>query len=99
MKPENLADGFVLTVTSSSDASGPSGAGDRAGPGRNPRLPVMTPSSVQPVSPNKPKTPLHSFRVTDELWNAAKEKARAEGTTIADVLRDALEKYLKKKPR
>lgn len=61
--------------------------------------PVMTPSSVPPVSPNKPKTPLHSFRVADELWNAAKEKARAEGTTIADVLRDALEKYLKKKPR
>lgn len=60
---------------------------------------VMTPSNVTPVSPNKPKTPLHSFRVADELWNAAKEKARAEGTTIADVLRDALEKYLKKKPR
>lgn len=49
------------------------------------------------MAPNQPKTPLHSFRVSTELWNAAKEKARAEGTTIAEVLRKALERYVKRK--
>ena len=49
------------------------------------------------MSPNKPRTPLHSFRVDTDLWNAAKTKAQAEGTTIADVLRAALQRYLRKK--
>ena len=47
--------------------------------------------------PNKPKTPLHSFRVEHDLWNAAKKKAREEGTTIADVLRKALRRYVGKR--
>lgn len=49
--------------------------------------------------PNQPKTPLHSFRVDHELWNAARDKAQAEGTSIGQVLRDALSRYLKRKPR
>lgn len=58
----------------------------------------MTRSTLRAV-PNKPKTPLHSFRVDTNLWNAAKAKAQAEGTTIADVLRAALVRYLKKAPK
>lgn len=49
------------------------------------------------MAPNRPKTPLHSFRVDTELWNAAKERARANGETIADVLRAALIRYVKRK--
>lgn len=47
------------------------------------------------VSPNQPKTPLHSFRCDDELWNAVKERAREHDETIADVLRRALANYMK----
>ena len=49
--------------------------------------------------PNQPKTPLHSFRVEDKLWNAARDLARENGETIADVLRAALERYVKKGKR
>lgn len=49
--------------------------------------------------PNQPKTPLHSFRVDTALWNAARDKARAEGTTIAEVLRKALVRYVARKTR
>lgn len=53
----------------------------------------MTSDSVHPV-PNKPKTPLHSFRVDTALWNAAKEKAQAEGTNLGAVLRAYLKRYV-----
>jgi hypothetical protein len=56
----------------------------------------MTPATVRQV-PNQPKTPLHSFRVDTDLWNAARDKARAEGTTIAEVLRAALANYVERK--
>lgn len=46
------------------------------------------------VSPNQPKTPLHSFRCDDDLWNAAKGRARQHDETIADVLRRALHEYM-----
>lgn len=49
------------------------------------------------MAPNQPKTPLHSFRVDTDLWNAAKVKAREEGTTIANVLRAALVRYVRKR--
>ena len=49
--------------------------------------------------PNKPKTPLHSFRVDTELWNAARDRARENGETIADVLRRALKRYVRKGKR
>jgi hypothetical protein len=48
--------------------------------------------------PNQPRTPLHSFRVSDEIWEAAKECARQRGETLADVLRRALEQYLAEDP-
>ena len=43
--------------------------------------------------PNQPKTPARGVRVPDELWNAAKKKAAAEGETVTDVILRALEDY------
>lgn len=40
---------------------------------------------------------MHSFRVSDELWEAAKAKATERGETITDVLRKALDRYVKRK--
>lgn len=45
--------------------------------------------------PNAPKTPLRNIRVPDELWQAAMAKAMQRGETLSDVLRHALEKYVK----
>lgn len=47
--------------------------------------------------PNKPKTPLHSFRCPDPLWEAAKAKAAEREENLSDVLRSALERYVKRK--
>lgn len=55
----------------------------------------MTPDTVTRV-PNQPKTPLHSFRCPDELWDAAKAKADEKGEPLADVLRRALSRYVKR---
>jgi hypothetical protein len=49
--------------------------------------------------PNKPKTPIHSFRVDDDTWKAAQEKARAEGSNLSAVLQDYLKQYLATKRR
>lgn len=46
--------------------------------------------------PNRPKTPLHSFRVDDELWEAAKAAAEANGEALSDVLRAALQRYVRR---
>jgi predicted HicB family RNase H-like nuclease len=35
-------------------------------------------------------------RVEDELWNAAKAKAAESGTTVSAVIREALERYVKR---
>ena len=43
--------------------------------------------------PNKPKTPLRSVRITDELWEATQKSAAAEGRTVSEVVRQALERY------
>jgi len=47
--------------------------------------------------PNKPKTPLQSFRCDVELWKAAQEKARSDGTTLGAVLRAYLKRYVSRK--
>jgi len=39
-------------------------------------------------------TPTRAVRVSDELWNAAKEKAVEEGITVTDVLITALEEFI-----
>lgn len=46
------------------------------------------------VSPNQPRTPIHSVRIDHELWNAAKTKAEAEDRTITDVIREMLWTYV-----
>ena len=52
----------------------------------------MTPDTLG-VMPNAPKTPLHSFRVDDELWEAAKRRADELGESLADALRRFLRRY------
>jgi hypothetical protein len=39
-------------------------------------------------------TKLRNVRVPDGLWNAAKEKAAAEGRTLTDVILAALQRYV-----
>lgn len=38
-------------------------------------------------------TPLRSVRVPDEVWQAAKARAEAEGTTVSAVIVAAVRKY------
>lgn len=45
--------------------------------------------------PNKPKTPMHSFRVDDELWEAAKKRAEERDETLTEALRKFLRRYAK----
>jgi len=44
--------------------------------------------------PNQPKTPTRVFRISDELYTAAKAKAEAEGRTLSDVVREALTRFV-----
>lgn len=41
-------------------------------------------------------TPLRAIRVSDEVWNAAKDKAKREGTTITAVVLAALQRYIRR---
>lgn len=40
-------------------------------------------------------TPLRNVRVPNDLWHAAMSKATERGETLSDVLRRALEEYVK----
>lgn len=55
----------------------------------------MTPASVARV-PNQPKTPMRSFRIPDEVYRAAQAKAAEKGESVSDVVRKALERYVKR---
>lgn len=48
--------------------------------------------------PNKPRPENRHrmVRVEDALWNAAREAAAANGTTVSEVIRDALRRYVKR---
>jgi predicted HicB family RNase H-like nuclease len=46
--------------------------------------------------PNQPKTPIRSTRIDDKLWRAAQVRAAARGESVTDVIRRALERYVKK---
>lgn len=46
--------------------------------------------------PNQPKTPLRNVRVSNELWEAALVKAEDRGETVSEVVRRALERYVKR---
>jgi predicted DNA binding CopG/RHH family protein len=43
-------------------------------------------------------TTLRNVRVPDELWDAAKAKADAEGRNVSEVVRTLLEKWLRSMP-
>lgn len=40
-------------------------------------------------------TPHRTVRINDELWNAAKVASKQRGDNLSDVIRKALESYLK----
>ncbi len=44
--------------------------------------------------PNQPKTPMRSFRIPQELYESALGKARNNGTSLSEVIRDALASYV-----
>jgi predicted HicB family RNase H-like nuclease len=46
--------------------------------------------------PNQPKTPLRSFRIPDEVYRAAQAAAAESGESVSDVVRQALEQYVKR---
>lgn len=56
----------------------------------------MTPATVAAV-PNTPGTPKRTIRVPNELWDAASAKAAERGEHLSDVVRRALERYVKRK--
>jgi len=45
--------------------------------------------------PNAPKTPTRTIRVSDELWNAVKDKAQIDERTVTDVIVSALKEYVR----
>ena len=45
----------------------------------------------------KPKMVMRSLRVPEKLWEAAKAKADEREENLSDVIREALEKYAKRK--
>ena len=47
------------------------------------------------MTPNK-RTPNRAVRISNELWQAAQAKAEAKGETVSDVIRRALERYVKR---
>lgn len=47
--------------------------------------------------PNKPKMPMRTIRIPDELWAAAQAKAEAEGVTVSEVVRRELERWVRKR--
>jgi hypothetical protein len=44
--------------------------------------------------PNAPKTPTRTIRVSNEIWNAVKDKAAIEERTVTEVIIEALKKYI-----
>lgn len=53
------------------------------------------PAVITPV-PNKPKTPIRSFRIPQDEYDAAKVKADERGETLTDVVRRSLRRYAKR---
>jgi predicted transcriptional regulator len=47
---------------------------------------------------NQPKTPKHGVRIPDDLWEAAKRVAADRDETLTQVIRRALERYVRDHP-
>jgi hypothetical protein len=45
------------------------------------------------------KTPLKNIRVPQDLWDAAKEEAAAEGRSLTDVILSDLHRYVTRRRR
>lgn len=56
----------------------------------------MTDGKMRDV-PNQPKTPLHSFRISDEEWKAAQAAAARRGENFSEELRKMVRRYAKRK--
>jgi antitoxin component of RelBE/YafQ-DinJ toxin-antitoxin module len=50
---------------------------------------------VAVAMPNAPKTPSRNVRISDDLWRAAQAKATELGETVSDVVRRALDEYVR----
>lgn len=46
--------------------------------------------------PNKPRTPIRSIRIADELWADAQKVAAARGEDVSAEVRSSLERYVKR---
>jgi predicted HicB family RNase H-like nuclease len=46
--------------------------------------------------PNQPKTPIKCFRIPEALYVAAQAKAAERGESVSEVVRKALERYVKR---
>jgi hypothetical protein len=44
-------------------------------------------------------TPLRHMRIDDELWSAAMAKAEIEGRSVSEVVRELLERWVKRPAR
>lgn len=51
-----------------------------------------------PLVPEKDWVPVHSVRVANEIWFAAKRAAADRGETITDVIVRALVRYVREWP-
>lgn len=56
----------------------------------------MTSASL-PTVPNTKGTTRRTFRIPDPIYLPAQEKAEERGESLSDVVRQALERYAKKK--
>jgi len=56
--------------------------------------------SRHPLMANQPRpgNPARAVRVETELWQAAQAAAAARGETVSDVIRRALERYVRRTP-
>jgi len=66
-------------------------------PGQNPprKQPLIVPVEVWEPMTRKPMVP-KAVRVPDELWRAAQAKADERGEYLSEVIRRALERYVKR---
>lgn len=55
---------------------------------------LSLPRSGWKLTPDAPRTPHRTFRIDDELYRAAKERAAENGETLTDVVRRALTEYV-----
>jgi predicted transcriptional regulator len=59
---------------------------------------VATPVPTVTAVANQPKTPKHGVRISDDLWQAAQRVAADRDETLTEVIRRALERYVKEHP-